>query len=173
MAVNLIVEDGSGLPNANSYISLDDARIYAESRGIELSDDDQTAIIQLIQGADFLNIPQFACQYAGTKLNPTQALAWPRVDVFSCNGVIADGTIPTQLKYAQVAVAGAIESGVDLYPNGTTAPIKRETVGPLTTEYDVTGYDPSATPQLSQVNNLISGLFARCECSGGLRTFRV
>lgn len=39
----IIVEDGTGVTGANSYISLADARTYATNRGFELSADDTIA----------------------------------------------------------------------------------------------------------------------------------
>ena len=50
MAITIIVEDGSVTPSANSFISLEDARVQIEALGLTLDATDETAKAQLTQG---------------------------------------------------------------------------------------------------------------------------
>ncbi|WEM33665.1 head-tail adaptor [Pseudomonas phage PSA-KC1] len=54
MAITIVVEDGSGVTNANSYVSVADARIYASNRGVELPLDDDELAAMLIRSTDYL-----------------------------------------------------------------------------------------------------------------------
>ena len=52
--MSLIVEDGTGLPDANSYCDLDEIRSYAADRGVALSSDDAIIIAFAIKATDYL-----------------------------------------------------------------------------------------------------------------------
>ena len=68
----IIVEDGSGKIDAESYIDLDYLTAYAAKRGLDITGIDETNIIK---GQDYF---ESAYQFKGTKLVETQALAFPR-----------------------------------------------------------------------------------------------
>lgn len=130
----LIVEDGTLVANADSYISLADAKTYAALRGISLSATDATADIQLRKAFDYLE--SLRSRYKGAKSDSAQLTQWPRKCVWVDGEELSSATIPTSLQYAQVQYAAAINSGVDLAPvSDGGAFITRETVGPITTEY--------------------------------------
>lgn len=79
MAATIIVEDGTGLATANSYLSLADAEIYfathpQSSAWDALTDDQKNRY--LISGARVLD----ACfDFSGFKISADQALQWPRI----------------------------------------------------------------------------------------------
>jgi hypothetical protein len=54
VATILVVEDGSGVVDANSYTDLADARAYLALRGLALSVTDGTAETQLIRAMDYI-----------------------------------------------------------------------------------------------------------------------
>lgn len=70
--MSLIIEDGSGLTNAESYIDLAYLQAYATKRGLDITGITETNIIK---GQDYF---ESAYQFKGTKLVETQALAFPR-----------------------------------------------------------------------------------------------
>src|SRR3990170_9131450 len=96
----IIVEDGTGdEPNANSYITVAEARTYAESRGYTFPSVDADAEKYLIQANDY--IESFRRQFWGSKTDPNQPLQWPRYGA-QVDGVdIASDVIPAVLKQAQ------------------------------------------------------------------------
>jgi len=109
----LIVEDGTGLPDSDSYISLTDARSYAAAYGVTLPTDDTAAEVALRQGAAYVDM-QEGC-FTGTRLNETQALAWPRYGAVNAYGfAIPSDSVPAAMKYAQVYAAAEYGAGTDV-----------------------------------------------------------
>lgn len=160
MAIAIIVEDGSGVLNANSYVSVDDAREYANSRGTELPEDDDEVASMLIRASDYLEAQE--CRYQGKRTSPSQALAWPRSGVvLNCDALPAN-VIPKSLIAAQVQLAMAINAGFDLQPNISPQDyVTREKVGPIETEYA----DPTKVgimPTFGAANALLAPLFGEC-----------
>lgn len=152
----LTVEDGSKVPNADSYISLAEARAYAASRGLQISSDDVVAEQQLRQGYDWIERQGY--RFKGVKVESNQSSQWPRLGAYR-DGYMLDTTIvPAEIRYAQVHVAVAVHSGTNLY--GVTEKfIKKEVVGPIETEYSEK-IGISTVPTVTAAENLLSGLFA-------------
>lgn len=80
--VNLVVEDGTGLDNANSYVSVDDFRQFALENSIDVeSEEDEQLAVYLIRSTNFIDSLEY--RFVGTRLSVTQSLAFPRAKV--CN----------------------------------------------------------------------------------------
>ena len=78
----LIVEDGTGLSNADSYASLAEANLYHANHGnVDWSDIDATTKEQLLRKATDYMVAQYRLQYAGYRRYSTQSLDWPRLYV--------------------------------------------------------------------------------------------
>lgn len=94
-----IVEDGSGLSDANSLVSVADFDGYCADRGIDLSDfaDDTAKEVALVKGSDYLKTVYYG-SWSGDKLVETQALPFPRV-------VSLETIFPTDIKYANIELA--------------------------------------------------------------------
>lgn len=80
----LIVEDKTGLPNANVYASVEDFRTFAELNGIEIDVDDEQLAIYLVRGTNFID--SLESRMVGKRLNPEQALSFPRQRTNLCTG---------------------------------------------------------------------------------------
>jgi len=81
MALVVVVEDGSGLSDANSYISAADADAYFEghvynSTWLEKAESEKEAA--LVHATRMLDQQ---VQWKGHRSNPSQALMWPRQNV--------------------------------------------------------------------------------------------
>ena len=161
---SLIVENGSNVPNANSYVNQANAREYAVARGIDtLPIDDDALAAMLIQAMDYIEAK--GCLFQGYPTNTGQALSWPRTGVvINCQDFDAN-SIPKQLVGAQVQLAIAISKGVDILP--TIKPsdfVIEETVGPITTKYS----DPAKialgdmSANVTAVNVLLQPLMFTC-----------
>ena len=101
--MTLIVEDGSQVAGANSYV--DDAAYaaYALARGWTIGADVAAREIELINSMDY--IESHREQFKGERLTITQALQWPRSGVY-IDGVLHDeNTIPNELQNAQIEAA--------------------------------------------------------------------
>lgn len=111
------VEDGTGLPTANAYISEADADTYHADRGnaawaAAASADKETAIVR---ATDFLD-QEFTWQ--GVRRTDTQRLEWPREDVFDAEDAeVAFDAVPRQIEEATAEVA-LIALTEDLAPFG-------------------------------------------------------
>lgn len=170
MAIEIIIENGSNVANANSYVSVADARTYAANRGVALSIDDDEVAKLLIKATDYLESK--ACEYQGSPTNSDQALAWPRICV-SLNGAdVLSDSIPKKLKDAQIQTAMAISEGFEPLGNVSAGDyVVEETVGPITTKFA----DPSkvgVAPKLHGVDALLAPLCGKC-AGIGLKTVRV
>lgn len=134
--MTIIVEDGSNIANANSYITVEQLTAYADARGVTLPATDQLKEPLLIRAIDYIN--SFRGRYQGTKTYSDQAMLFPR------NGMTIDletfpkDAIPQELKDAQ-AQAAIYAATTDLNPITTgDQVVKREKIGPIDTEYSET-----------------------------------
>jgi hypothetical protein len=161
----LVVENGSGISNAESYISVADAATYMAKRGQGDAwgnlDDPEVA---LRKAMDYLNL--YKLSWAGFRAITAQALDWPRAYVpdldaaigpfynyyypGSGNGggigmrriYIAANLIPEKLKEAQADLALRTATTDDLIPD-ISQQFKSVQVGPIRVDYD--NYSPQVT----------------------------
>jgi hypothetical protein len=129
-----IVEDGTGLSNANSYVAVQEYRDYYTDRGIDkASETDDQIQGYLVQGTEFIDLTYCFC---GEKLVGTQALQFPRLidDV--------DVGVPTQVKYATIIMGNNVSSlstGGSLYiDSNQNISRNKEKVGPIETDVTYT-----------------------------------
>ncbi len=143
----IVVETGSIVNGANSYVSETELTTYAIARGITLVGDEEEL---LINAMDYIE----SLAFIGLKWTRDQDLKWPRSDVWIDGYYIDSDTIPNELKNGQMAVAIAVDQG-----NGPLKTIdrqtKRERVGELEVEY-MDG--SSSTPIVRTINSSLAKL---------------
>jgi hypothetical protein len=170
MSITIIIEDGTNVANANSYVSISDTRDYATNRGISLPISDDEVASLIIKSTDYLETKQ----YQGTKTYSDQSLLWPRSGVtVDCLDFAVD-QIPKNLKLAQYQLVIAANQGIELLPNIQAGDfVKREKIGVIETEYA----DPLSIglqPSFTGVDSLLSPLIYECGQVGlAIRTIRV
>jgi hypothetical protein len=147
----LVVEDGTGLPDANSYASYADWLAHWADRGTAPAGD-QTAVEQaLVRAADFLDIRY---RWRGAKLTAAQGLEWPRAYAYRGDPAFDAGCapiegVPAEVVRANIELAGRALAG-ELAPDpvvsatGQTVVATRRKVGPLETEDSFNGGGSSA-----------------------------
>lgn len=129
----LVIEDGSIVAGADSYVTVEEIKAYADKRGLTYPADDAQIEILAITATDYL---QSKC-YIGELVSPNvQPLLWPRSDVWVNGLELLSTVIPDDIKNAQIELALAqyqqnilndgSESGTD---------IKREKTDIIETEY--------------------------------------
>ena len=123
----IVVEDGSGKTDSNSYISEAGLTTYATDRGVTLSG---TASVLLIQAMDYIEVQS----YKGYKYTEEQALQWPRGNVWLDGYSVDVDEIPQLLIDAQCEVAIGIDGGVNPLANVGRS-TKKEKVGDIEVEY--------------------------------------
>lgn len=157
----LIVEDGTNVPGAMSYIDAAFLREFAAQRGrtVPADDDEGTARIEqaLVVAMDYLDTK--SSQFKGQPSYDGQVHAWPRLYVNIGNLRVAFDMIPLGIKHAQAQLALAVLDGFDLMPTLDGAEVKREKVGPLETEY-VTGTARGAGPVVAAAFALLQPFYA-------------
>ncbi len=102
----VVVEDGTGLTNANSYISLVDFKSYMAEIGISLTlyTDDVINAYLISVASDFMEFNYTYCGAVTFPLTP-QALSFPRTELVNRHGTdipsSGTGSIFTDLRKAQ------------------------------------------------------------------------
>lgn len=130
----LIVEDGSIVAGADSYVSLIDARALATKLGWELPADDTAAEIALRNGAIYIGLQE--PQMCGSRVSPSQSLAYPRHGVSLFGYPVAITSIPVQIIQAQIAAAVEYGTGSDVRGNDDGRMTSMERVeGAVTVQY--------------------------------------
>jgi hypothetical protein len=143
--VAIVVEDGTVVAGANSYITLDEARDFAEARGVsDLSDVDATLETLLIRAVDYIEAREV--DMAGDRVSTEQPLSWPRTP----------WGVPKNIKDAQGHLVLAVHAGVNLLPTTTytAAQTKKKKVGPIEVEYVVSG--GSALPRVTSAEGMLA-----------------
>ena len=94
------LEDGSGIENANSYVSLSYVNDYHSDRGNsswgDFTDSEKQASI--IRASEYVD-KRFGKKFKGFRKVKNQGLEWPRLDAFDSDGYLLD-EIPFQLEKA-------------------------------------------------------------------------
>ncbi len=146
MTTTFHVEDGSGVYNATSYVSLADADAYFGTLNsinpvtngpyatawTSLTTDQKeqalnqaTYAVDLLYGQDFLSMPQYPAPPQPGANVLTQNLLWPRYTmIVNRIQVVQASTIPYKLKYAVCDVAMMYVNGINIFP----APNTRKTL---------------------------------------------
>lgn len=151
--MSLVVEDGSGVSGANSYVSAATFQAYALARKwtVPVGQTDCEAL--LISAMDYLELPL----YVGTKKSLSQLIQWPRVTTDCYNSVI-DVPFSPNLAIAQNVLAN-IAQKIDLLPAtaaNSKGPIISEAVyGAVSRTYGLPNGGSSLQPYLPQVRSLL------------------
>lgn len=168
----LIVEDGTNVTNANSYIDLTYLASYASDRNYSLPTLDVDKEIFVIRGMDYLEGQLFN----GSRTNDDQALNWPRQNVFIDCELFDEESIPELLKKALAQLVIEQQLRTPLYPQPRTSAVEgfvtEKTVGPLTKKFTpIGGMVSSLVPiKIASVEVFLRQL--RC-CAGSLETVRI
>lgn len=139
----LIVEDGSIVSGADSYISLADARALAAKYGWDLPADDTEAEQALRNGAGYVGLQEPAM--CGTRVSQAQELAYPRKGVTLYGFDVASDSIPSQIIRAQVIAAAEYGAGTDVRASSDGRATSLERVeGAVTVQYFNNGNNGSS-----------------------------
>ncbi len=156
----LVVEDGSGLPDAESYVSTADCVAYATARGLTFTPDaaGEASLRRATAYIDNTYRTRFPGQRRRFRL---QALEWPRVGVVDMSGFpIASDEIPTEIVRATCEVAvRELASPGSLSPDVTPGKVQKRVrvEGAVEVEYAVGGGGVAS----QQVNSpVIDGILA-------------
>ena len=167
----LIVEDGSKVTDANSYIDLDYLESFAGDRGFELPADDTDKETLIVKAMDYIEGRSFQ----GSRTWSDQSLSWPRQHVYVDGVAVDSDVIPENLKRAVAQLVVEQYAGIPLYTSPRTSAtegfVTRETVGPITAEYSAMyGMASSSSPvTISSVELFLRPLIGTCNYKETIR----
>jgi hypothetical protein len=177
IVIDIIIEDGSCVSDANSYVSLEEANQYHQDRGREdwlaLSDNEKK--ICLIKATEYIDN---LFNWKGRRKYEAQSTAFPRINPYSCDGILRDldgfaiKGVPLKIKkatceaayYAYKSVLEQTEMFDTLTGNGN---IKKERVeGAVEVEYYNNTKEVSAyISKYTSLNSLLKGYYKESEPS--------
>jgi hypothetical protein len=148
----IIVEDGTGLADAETYISVADADTYHSQRANAAWAllDTPAKEAALRKATDYM-MGCYGSRWLGERVSATQALDWPRFDVVARGFSIASDAIPAEVQRACAELA-LRASSADLAPDIGQRTL-REKVDVIEVEYD--RYSPQFT-QFRAIDNLLA-----------------
>lgn len=131
----LVVEDGTGLSTAESYISVADAETRLDNLGDSTFSGSTTGEKeQALRKATNFMLQKYRNRWKGKRAFSTQALDWPRVDVIVDQWVTVDSDeVPTDI--ANACADLALLSLTETLNPVLDRTVVREKVGPIETEY--------------------------------------
>lgn len=135
--MTLVVEDGTGLAEAEAFASAAKFKAWCDGRGIDWAELSDGAIEALLRaGADYL-AEAYGGRLAGWRVSSRQGLDWPRAgvprrDAGSCL-YYDSGSVPAEIARANIEAALKAREGA-LAPDQDRA-VKRQKLGELEVEY--------------------------------------
>lgn len=150
--MSIIVEDGTGLADAETYISVADADTYHSQRAnAAWALLDTPAKEAALRNATDYMMATYGPRWLGERVSATQALDWPRFDVVARGFAIASNSIPAEVQRACAELA-LRASSAELAPDVGQRTL-REKVDVIEVEYD--RYSPQFT-QYRAIDNLLA-----------------
>jgi len=91
----IVVENGTLVSGANSYVTIDEFQAWADARGIDYGTD-YTISQQLFRAHDYFE----SLDFKGLKADENQAMQWPRDQVYIDGYAVDADEIPKEVKLA-------------------------------------------------------------------------
>jgi hypothetical protein len=154
--VSLIVEDGTIIPDSNSFASESEIVAYALARGVNLphttdSELDAVAILG-IKSMDYLAIQP----WKGEPVSDTQTTPWPRKNL-GVTPPFPDNRVPEPVRQAQLQLTVLVNAGVELIPMSSGVGfLVKEKIGPIENVYsEKVGISENGLPILPGIEALL------------------
>ena len=167
----LIIEDGSLVVGANSYVTIAEAIQYATERR-EAFPTDEAEVESLLHNAmDYIEAKRRS--FAGQKVSSLQSTQFPRLNCRIDGVAFPSNAIPRELKLAQCQLAVDCYGLGELSPTTTGYATSREKVDVIEVEYaagsTMSGGAAQAEPSFPKADALLETLYGDF---GWLRTVR-
>ncbi len=132
MAIIFIVEDGTGLSDSTSYMSVADFKQFWENKGKDYTSTTDAVIqVALNNAADWMS---YSFRYKGSITKDTQALDFPRAGICDRNGRDVSYEVPADIVKATAYLAQYEVIGKFLDVVQVTGVISK-TMGPVATTF--------------------------------------
>lgn len=137
--MSIVVENGTGLATAESYISVADASTYFTARGnttwdaLDTGEATANREAALRKATDYITAV-YRDRWEGVRYTEDQALDWPRSGVVRDSWSVDIDEIPTEVKRACAELA--LKSASDDLQADLTQGVVKEKVGVIEVEYN-------------------------------------
>jgi hypothetical protein len=149
IGTQLIIEDGSVVANANSFVTDDEYKAYAKLKGYSVPATQPDREANLANAYDFINFT-YEQRLQGSRVTPqTQTGIMPRNYMVAYDALVANDSIPQDFKNAQMLVSFSINDGVDTNAVKDSANLAGFSVG--NGAYSESYQSGSSTPTLAQM----------------------
>lgn len=131
--MTLVIEDGSGKSDSQSYVSVADVQAYGLAYNISSTHVTDAVVLTAMRYLE----GNYYERWIGIKKTETQALSWPRAWATRRDGYTqGESVIPKEVKDAVCALALRATPGVNLSPDITRDDsVMEEEVGPIRVRY--------------------------------------
>lgn len=158
----MIVEDGTIVANANSYMTVAEYKTYWLNRNETICDNDPDIEGALVVSTQYLDDNCFK----GSIVSDSQSLSWPRSNAYDKEGrLIANTVIPQALKnaLAEYAKRQLVESIAPDPSNSGDVTYQRDKLGSMETETHYQENSATTAKSFPLADNWLKGL----TCNGG------
>ena len=140
----IIVENGSIVADANSYVDFTGYSAWATARGITVHGNQAHTEEHILRAMDYIESQRFI----GHKSTSTQSLQWPRTEVYIDSYSVDSDEIPINLKNAVYETIVTIEDG-NFYLSARERQTTQEKIGDITVTYKGNSGSKKETPAVS------------------------
>jgi len=136
--MSIIIEDGTGKSDAESFISVETASAYFTARGVttwdalDTGEETVNREAALRKATDYLTAV-YRDRWEGVRYTETQALDWPRAGVVRDSWQVDTDEIPIEVQRAEAELA--LKSASDDLLADQTQGVVKEKVGVIEVEY--------------------------------------
>lgn len=166
--MSLIIEDGSIVVDAESFISYSDAVASALNLDLVFSDDAQEGRAHLRKAYIWL-INMYEEQLQGYRISAIQTGCFPRKGVVARGFEVEEDVIPNDIINAQLFAASAISTGIDINTIKTAGDLKSFTVVDV---YSETYKDSSYAPSIALMPQVYNFMKPYTKGGGGINLYR-
>jgi hypothetical protein len=149
----IILEDGTGVPDANAYVDSDFAATYFRGTDLaawnKIDEHEREDLIVLASG--YIDT---AFTWKGVRETPEQGLSWPRTGVI-VDGFMADG-VPAAMKKATCEAVRLRMNGESLYSDDAGKEITSASSDSVSIHY---AKNEKAVTRFDIINKLLRGLY--------------
>jgi len=168
--MTLVIEDGTGVTGANSYVTAEAVRAYADLRGAILPESDSELEALIVLACDWVD--SFRSAFQSRKTDPEQDRQFPRWRVVTDGYIWPNDSIPSMVISAQSQAVVDSATGVSLTTTGE-AQVKREKVDKIEVEYfEKTTGTLTSTGGSITAEKLLEPLFSATRIGFGISTER-
>jgi len=149
IGTQLIIEDGTVVANANSWVTDAEYKAFAKLKGYSIPATQPDREANLANAYGFINFT-YEQQLQGWRVTPqTQTGCMPRTNIYAYGVLVANDSIPQDFKNAQMLASFSINDGIDTNAVKDSADLAGFSVGQGA--YTETYQAGSSTPTLAQM----------------------